>query len=69
MVYAALLAAKAEAADGVKRLLAQAAGDHGTTPSGLVFRIHSDKGSEFLAKDLDTWLANQRINHTTTHGA
>ena len=68
MVYAALLATRAGAADGVKRLLAQAAGDHGATPPGLVFRIHSDKGSELLTKDLGTWLMNQRINHTTAHG-
>merc|ERR1712012_776169 len=48
LLYAALLGSKAEAADAVKMLLAKVNDGHGSLPHELVFRLHINKGGEFL---------------------
>ena len=45
LIYADMLATKADAAAGVQTLLARVRDDHGTMPEEVVFRLHSDKGT------------------------
>ena len=66
LLYAALLGSKAEAAEAVKTLLAKVNDDHGGLPHELVFRLHSDKGGEFLSEDLQQYCRDHAIRKTTT---
>ena len=68
LLYAALLGSKAEAAEAVKMLIAQVNDDHGGLPHELVFRLHSDKGGEFLSEDLQQYCRDHAIHNTTTQG-
>ena len=68
LLYAALLGSKAEAADAVKTLLAKVNDDHGNLPHTLFFRLHSDKGGEFLSGELNQYCWDHAIHKTTTQG-
>ena len=68
LLYAALLGSKAEAADGVKSLLAQINDDHAGLPHSLYFRLHSDRGGEFLSEELNAYCREHAIHKTTTQG-
>ena len=50
LLYAALLGSKAEATEAIKGLLAKINDDHGNLPHTLYFRLHSDRGGEFLSE-------------------
>ena len=50
LLYVALLGTKDEAEEEIKKLLAQINNDHANFPTELVFRIHSDKGGEFMSE-------------------
>jgi len=66
LIYTALLRDKTEASDAIKLIFAQINYDHGNFPTEVVFRIHSDKGTEFLNEDLNTYCANNGIHKTST---
>ena len=68
LLYAALLGTKGEAATAVKHLLAQINNDHANFPTELVFRIHSDKGGEFINEELNKYCIERGIHKTTTAG-
>ena len=68
LVYAALIAQKSEAAAAVMQMLATARDDHGRLPHELVFRLHSDKGQEFLPESLEAYCRLHAIARTTTAG-
>ena len=71
---------KADASEGVNKLLAQARGDHGHWPVGAVFhdspgsredpvsRLHSDKGGELPMAGLESWVAGRGVRRATTAG-
>ena len=50
LIYVALLQRKCDAAFELQRLLAQVRAEHGSMPDRLVYRVHSDMGSEFCNK-------------------
>ena len=50
------------------RLLARVRDDLGTMPSSIPFRLHSDKGQEFLPKSLERFCELHGIRRTTTAG-
>ena len=52
LIYAAVFGSKKEAAEAVKRLLAQVNNDHAKMLTEIVFRLHSDQGGEFNSDDL-----------------
>ena len=54
LIYASLLGSKAEAPEAIKVLLAQIRDDHASLPHTLFFRLHSDRGGEFVKDDLNT---------------
>ena len=68
ILYAALLEKKGDAPKAIMGLLAQIRSEHGGFPQGLVFRLHSDKGLEFINEELDDYLKFHGIHHTTTQG-
>ena len=68
LLYAALLGSKAEAAEAVKGLLAQINDDHASLPHTLYFRLHSDRGGEFLSEELNKYCRDHAIHKTTTQG-
>ena len=68
LIYATLLRTKSEAASAVKHLLAQVNNDHANFPTEIVFRLHSDQGSEFMNDDLDSYCAEKGIHKTWTSG-
>ena len=68
LLYAALLGSKAEAADAVKELLAQINDDHASLPHTLYFRLHSDRGGEFLSEELREYCRQHAIHKTTAQG-
>ena len=68
LIYVALLGAKSEAADAVKRLLAQVNNDHANYPTEIIFRVHSDQGGEFMNEDLEEYCADKGIHKTSTQG-
>ena len=68
LLYAALLQRKSDAGAELQKLLAQIRAEHGTMPNKLVYRVHSDKGTEFDNKAVDDYLHFHGIQHTTTQG-
>ena len=68
LIYAALLGAKSEASDAVKHLLAQCNNDHANFPTEIIFRVHSDLGTEFMNEDLQQYCAHHGIHKTSTAG-
>ena len=50
LLYVALLQRKCDAALELQRLLAQVRAEHGAMPDRLVYRVHSDMGTEFCNK-------------------
>ena len=68
LLYVALLGTKDEAEEEIKKLLAQINYDHANFPTELVFRIHSDKGGEFMSEKFIKWCADKGIHKTTTAG-
>ena len=66
LIYAALLTSKDEAGPEIQRLLAQVRYEHGSMPRELVFRIHSDRGSEFVNVAFNEWCRQHAIHKTTT---
>ena len=67
-VYADILNAKGDAAVAVMKLLARVKDDHASLPTEIVFRLHSDKGQEFLSKELEEYCYKNGIRRTTTQG-
>ena len=57
LLYAALLNRKSDTTREVKKLLAKVRDDHKHLPGGIVFRVHGDKGSEFLTTEMEKYLA------------
>ena len=49
-------------------MLAQVNNDHASMPAIIYFRLHTDKGSEFVHADLDAYCAQHGILKTTTAG-
>ena len=68
LLYAALLSQKSEATEAIKKLLAKVRDDHAHLPDTLCFRLHSDRGGEFVNEDLIRYCAFHGINKTTTQG-
>ena len=68
LIYAEVIPTKAEATEAVTRMLAHVRDDHGTCPHGAVFRVHSDRGQEFLTHELEKFCADRGIRRTTTAG-
>ena len=68
LIYAALLSAKTEAPDAIKALLAKVNDDHGNLPHTLFFRVHSDRGGEFVNDELEKYCLEHAIHKTTTQG-
>ena len=68
LIYAALLGSKAEAPDAIKGILAKVNDDHGNLPHTLYFRLHSDRGGEFVNQQLETYCREHAIHKTTTQG-
>ena len=68
LIHAALLSTKDEAGQTFKHVMAQVNNDHSNFPSEVVFRLHSDRGGEFLSEDLIKWCDDKGIHKTTTAG-
>ena len=68
LIYAALLGLKSEAPDALKSVLAKVNNDHGNLPHTLYFRLHSDRGGEFVNDELEAYCRDHAIHKTTTQG-
>lgn len=68
LTVAALLGSKAEAAEVVKGLLATSNDGYAGLPHPLYFRLHSDRGGEFLSEELTTYRKQHAIRGTITQG-
>ena len=68
LLYATCLGFKAEATEAIKGLLAKINDDHGNLPHTLYFRLHSDRGGEFLSEELKSYCRDNAIHKTTTQG-
>ncbi len=70
LIYAALLGSKSapEVAEAIKELLAQIRDEHAGLPQELFFRIHSDRGGEFIGEELVQYCKDHAIHKTTTQG-
>ena len=68
LIYAELLGSKDEAPAAIKKLLAQINNDHANFPHTIIFRIHSDRGGEFVNADLEKYCMDHGIHKTTTQG-
>ena len=68
LLYLALLEKKSDTPGALQRVLAQIRSEHGSMPSNLVYRIHSDMGLEFKNAALDDYLNFHGITHTSTQG-
>ncbi len=68
LLYAAVVSNKSQAAAAVQRMLARVRDDHGHLPGHVVFRLHSDKGQEFLPETLEKYCELHGIRRTTTAG-
>jgi hypothetical protein len=68
LIYAALLGAKHEAPQAIKALLAQINNDHANFPNEIIFRLHSDKGLEFMNEELNDYCLKHGIHKTSTAG-
>ena len=49
-------------------MLAQINDDHASLPRELYFRLHSDKGGEFVNEELEAFCLKHAIHKTTTQG-
>ena len=49
-------------------MLAQINNDHSNFPTELIFRLHSDKGGEFINEDLKQYCLDKGIHKTSTAG-
>ena len=52
----------------MKHLLAQVSNDHANFPTEIIFRCHSDQGTEFMNEDLQKFYTNHGIHKTSTAG-
>ena len=68
LIYAEILSGKADAPAAVKHLIARVRDDHGHVPAEVIFRIHSDKGSEFVNADLEKYCNKMGRRQTHTAG-
>ena len=68
LYYVALLGTKCEAPVAIKHLLAQVNNDHASFPTELVFRLHSDRGGEFMNEELNQYCLDRGIHKTSTAG-
>ena len=57
LIYTHILSKKSETTMAVKKLLAKVKDDHKYMPREILFRMHSDKGSEFLTAEMEKYLA------------
>ena len=57
LIYAALLERKSETPKRLQGLLAQIRAEHGSMPEKLVYRVHSDCGSEFTPTWRSTYIS------------
>ena len=67
-IYAGLLEKKSDCPSVLQKLLAQVRCENGSMPEELVYRVHSDMGSEFLNEQLGDYLKFHAIMHSTTQG-
>ena len=68
LLYAALLERKGQAPQQIMKLLAQVRCEHKAFPSHIIYRVHSDKGSEFWNETMGKYMSFHGIHHTTTQG-
>ena len=68
LIYAALLGQKSEATESIKGLLAKVNDDHASLPHTIFFRLHSDRGTEFVNQELNSYCRQHAIHQTTTQG-
>ena len=68
LLYAALLERKSDTPEKIKQLLAQVRAEHGSLPEKLVYRVHSDMGTEFTNTAVKEYLLFHGIQQTTTQG-
>ena len=68
LIYAALLGSKGDSPEAIKHLLAQINNDHANFPSEIIFRCHSDLGTEFMNAELASYCAKHGIHKTSTAG-
>ena len=66
MLYLALLQKKSETLDKVMELLAQVRNAHGALPHNVVYRLHSDRGLEFVNDVMAAYLKLHAIQQSTT---
>ena len=66
-IYTRLLESKSEldTLPAIQSMIGQVESEVGAR---CVYRVHSDQGQEFLAKNITNWLTSSRITHTTTEG-
>ena len=69
LIYAALLGQKSEATEAIKGLLAKVNDDHAGLPHTIYFRLHSDRGTEFVNQELQAYCRQHAIHQTTTQGS
>ena len=67
LYYAALLTKKSEAPDRIQEILAQVRSEHGNLPEKLVYRVHSDRGGEFVNAKLADYLKFLRCALSPQH--
>ena len=67
-MYVARLKKKSQTPDAVMGLLAQIRNEHGALPHKLVYRLHSDRGLEFVNAAMEQYLKLHAIDQTTTQG-
>ena len=68
LIYVEVVSRKADVPAAVKKLLAQVREEHSSFPSQVVYRVPSDKGTEFVNADLEKYCANMGIRQTHTVG-
>ena len=66
LLYVGLLCHKGEAARAIIDILAEVNNSFGCTASQVVFRLHSDRGGEFMSEELFRWCAERQIHPTIT---
>ena len=68
LIYAALLGTKSEAPRAIQHLMAHINNDNASFPTEILFRLHSDQGTEFVNDDLTRFCEQHGIHKTTTAG-
>ena len=68
IIYEALLAKKSDAASKIQELLALVKSQFGHLPEAMIYRLHSDLGTEFMNENLGEYLRFHGIAHSTTQG-